>query len=175
MLKYKKAGSRGVTSPRGPWTWVKLGVSLSAVRSAFDDSRLPSPCFVAILDLTRLAPCVRIFGSIAWYPVFLRHEIHRQKTHRFCVLGPFSWAIAHCFGVLWRFTSNMTACTFNRGMTIKIVVFAFMAIFVSYCPQFWGSEVIYKAHNTSTCLSGMTKNSSFLCFRVIFMSYCPLF
>jgi hypothetical protein len=23
-----------------------------------------------------------------------------------------------------------------------------MAIFVSYCPQFWGSGVIYKAHDT---------------------------
>jgi hypothetical protein len=27
----------------------------------------------------------------------------------------------------------------------------------------------------STCLTGMTKNSSFLHFRAIFMSYCPLF
>jgi hypothetical protein len=23
-----------------------------------------------------------------------------------------------------------------------------MAVFVSYCPQFWGSELIYKAHDT---------------------------
>jgi hypothetical protein len=30
----------------------------------------------------------------------------------------------------------------------KLVVFAFMAVFVSYCPQFWGSGVIYKAHET---------------------------
>jgi hypothetical protein len=30
----------------------------------------------------------------------------------------------------------------------KLVIFAFMAVFVSYCPQFWGSEVIYKAHDT---------------------------
>jgi hypothetical protein len=30
----------------------------------------------------------------------------------------------------------------------KLVVFAFMAVFVSYCPQFWGSGVIYKAHDT---------------------------
>jgi hypothetical protein len=30
----------------------------------------------------------------------------------------------------------------------KLVVFAFMAIFVSYCPQFWGAGVIYKAHDT---------------------------
>jgi hypothetical protein len=30
----------------------------------------------------------------------------------------------------------------------KHVVFAFMAVFVSYCPQFSGSGVIYKAHDT---------------------------
>jgi hypothetical protein len=33
-------------------------------------------------------------------------------------------------------------------MTIFFVVFAFMAVVVSYCPQFWGSELIYKAHDT---------------------------
>jgi hypothetical protein len=30
----------------------------------------------------------------------------------------------------------------------KLVVFAFMAVFVSYCPQFWGSGGIYMAHDT---------------------------
>ena len=30
----------------------------------------------------------------------------------------------------------------------KLVIFAFMAIFLSYCPQFWGPVVIYKAHDT---------------------------
>jgi hypothetical protein len=30
----------------------------------------------------------------------------------------------------------------------KLVVFAFMAIFVSYCPQFWGAGVIYQARDT---------------------------
>jgi hypothetical protein len=59
-------------------------VSLSAVRCPFDDSRLPSPCFVAIQDLPRSAPCVRIFGSVVWYPMFLRHEIHR---HLACQVG----------------------------------------------------------------------------------------
>jgi hypothetical protein len=40
----------------------------------------------------------------------------------------------------------------------------FMAVFMSYRPQFWGSRVIYiyKAHDTQYILSGMTKNSSFL-------------
>jgi hypothetical protein len=33
-------------------------------------------------------------------------------------------------------------------MTKKLIIFAFMAVFVSYCPQFWGARVIYKAHAT---------------------------
>jgi hypothetical protein len=36
------------------------------------------------LDFTRTAPCVRIFGSVVWYPVFLRHEIHRYLA---CQVG----------------------------------------------------------------------------------------
>jgi hypothetical protein len=31
-------------------------------------------------------------------------------------------------------------------MTKKLIVFAFMAVFVSYFPQFCGTGVIYKAH-----------------------------
>jgi hypothetical protein len=30
----------------------------------------------------------------------------------------------------------------------KLVVLAFMAIFMSYYPQFWGSELIYRVHDT---------------------------
>jgi hypothetical protein len=30
----------------------------------------------------------------------------------------------------------------------KLILFAFMAVFMSYCPPFWGSGVIYKAHDT---------------------------
>jgi hypothetical protein len=30
----------------------------------------------------------------------------------------------------------------------NLVVFVCMAIFVSYCPQFWSFGVIYKAHDT---------------------------
>jgi hypothetical protein len=29
----------------------------------------------------------------------------------------------------------------------KLVIRVFMAIFVSYCPLFWDSKVIYKAHD----------------------------
>jgi hypothetical protein len=55
----------------------------------------------------------------------------------------------------------------------KIHRFAFMAVFVSYCPPFWDAGVIYMPMALSTYLKGMTKNSSFLSFRAVFMSYCP--
>jgi hypothetical protein len=32
----------------------------------------------------------------------------------------------------------------------KLIVFAFMDVFVSYCPQFLGSGAIYKAHDTQS-------------------------
>jgi hypothetical protein len=30
----------------------------------------------------------------------------------------------------------------------KLIIFAFMAVIVSYCPQFWGFGVIYKVDDT---------------------------
>jgi hypothetical protein len=60
-----------------------------------------------------LLPTVLCFRSDLqgpWYSVHVWEAW--PKTHRFCVLGPFLWAIAHCFGVPWRFTRNMTVCTF---------------------------------------------------------------
>jgi hypothetical protein len=56
----------------------------------------------------------------------------------------------------------------------KLIIFAFMAVFVSYYPLF---GVLGDLHGMTlrTCLSGMTKNSPFLRFRAIFMSYYPLF
>jgi hypothetical protein len=36
----------------------------------------------------------------------------------------------------------------ERNDKKKLVVFVFMALFVSYCLQFWGFGVIYKAHDS---------------------------
>jgi hypothetical protein len=41
----------------------------------------------------------------------------------------------------------------------KLVVFAFMAVFVSYYPQFWGSRVIYMAHDTQYMFEGQIQQS----------------
>ena len=76
------------------------------------------------------------------------------------------------FGVI--FKAHETWYLFDRHDQ-KLIVFAFIAIFVSYFPLFWGSGGFTWPMTLSTCLRGMTKNSPFLRFRVVFMSYCPLF
>jgi hypothetical protein len=44
----------------------------------------------------------------------------------------------------------MTICTCLRGMTKNPSFLCFGSIFMSYCPQFWISAVIYKAHDTQS-------------------------
>jgi hypothetical protein len=55
------------------------------------------------------------------------------KTHRFCIYGH---------------TWPMTLSTYLRGMTKNSPFLHFRFVFMSYCPLFWVSEVIYKAHDT---------------------------
>jgi hypothetical protein len=55
----------------------------------------------------------------------------------------------------------------------KLVAFAFMAIFVSYCPQFRGSEVIYKAHGTEYMFERHDQKLIIFMFLAVFVSYCP--
>jgi hypothetical protein len=43
----------------------------------------------------------------------------------------------------------------------KLVFFALMAVFMSYCPQFWGSGWFTRSMTLSTCLRGMTKTRRF--------------
>jgi hypothetical protein len=66
----------------------------------------------------------------------------------FLHLWQFSWAIAHSFGVLGWFTRLMTLSTCLRGVTNNSSFLCFRAVFMSYCPQFWGSGVIYKIHDS---------------------------
>jgi hypothetical protein len=42
----------------------------------------------------------------------------------------------------------MTLSTCLRGMSKNSSFLHFRAVFMSYCPQFWGSVVIYKVHDT---------------------------
>jgi hypothetical protein len=91
------------------------------------------------------------FGISGWFtrPMTLSTFFRGwPKTRRFCILGPFSWVIAHSFRVPEWFTRSMTLSTCLRGMTKNSSFLHFRAVFMSYCPQFWGSRVIYKVHVT---------------------------
>jgi hypothetical protein len=50
-----------------------------------------------------------------------------------------------------------------------------MAVFVSYCPQFWGSRVIYKAHDTPYMFERHDQKFIVFAFMDVFMSHCPQF
>jgi hypothetical protein len=50
-----------------------------------------------------------------------------------------------------------------------------MAVFVSYCPQFWGSGLIYNVHDTLYMFENHDKKLVVFAFLVVFISYCPPF
>jgi hypothetical protein len=60
-------------------------------------------------------------------------------------------------------------------MTKKSSFLCFRSIFVSYCPQFWISAVIYKAHDTQSMSERHDQKLVVFAFMAIFVSYCPLF
>jgi hypothetical protein len=54
----------------------------------------------------------------------------------------------------------------------KLLVFAFMAVFVRYCPQFCGSGVIYKSHETQYIFERHDQKLVVSHFRAVLMRYC---
>jgi hypothetical protein len=60
-------------------------------------------------------------------------------------------------------------------MMKKLVVFVFMAVLVSYFPQFLGSGVIYKTHDTLYMIERHDKKLIVFAFIAVFMSYCSQF
>jgi hypothetical protein len=95
------------------------------------------------------------------------------KTHRFCIWGPFWWAIAHSFGVPEWFIRSMTLSTCLRGMTKNSSFLCFRAVFVSYCPLFWGSVKIYKAHDTQYILERNGEKTCRFCDHGYFPELLP--
>jgi hypothetical protein len=82
-------------------------------------------------------------------------EAWPKKSSYLC-LWPFSWAIAHSFGVSGWFRRHMTLCTCLRGMTKNSSFLRWWplswAIAHSFGVPGWGSMTL------CTCLRGMTKN-----------------
>ena len=91
------------------------------------------------------------FGVSGRFTTTVRLDIHLRdliKTHPFRALWPFSWAIAHGFGVLERFSTIVRPDTCLRDMTKNSLYSRFMAVFMSYYPQYWVSRAIYNESKT---------------------------
>jgi hypothetical protein len=122
-------------------------------------------CFFVYGPFRELLPIVLGFrGDLQrpWQSVHVSEAW--PKTRRFCVLGPFSWAIAHSFGVPEWFTRSMTLSTYLRGMAKSSSFLRFRPFSWAIAHCFW-VPVIFTRNMTvclSTCLRGMAKNSSFL-------------
>jgi hypothetical protein len=67
----------------------------------------------------------------------------------------------------------MTLSTFFRGVAKNSSFLHFRDVFVSYCPQFWGSEVIYKARDTKYIFERHDQKFVVFAFLALFVSYCP--
>jgi hypothetical protein len=98
-------------------------------------------------------------------------ERHDKKTHHFCILGPFLWAIAHSFGIQGWFTRPITLSTFFRGVTKHFSFLHFKAIFMSYCPLFWGSVEIFKEYDSLYILERNDKKTCHFC---VYGHFCEL-
>jgi hypothetical protein len=110
------------------------------------DQKLSFLCFRAIF----VGYCTLFWGSVDIYKEYDGLYIleRNEKNSSFMRLWPFSWTIAQSFGVSGWFTRSITPSTCLSGMTKNSSFLHFSAIFMSYCPQFWGFGVIYKAHDT---------------------------
>jgi hypothetical protein len=78
-------------------------------------------------------------------------------------LWPFLGAIAHSFGVPVWFTKAMTLSIVLRGMTKNSSFLRIRAVFVSYCPLFWGSGVIYTKYDIPYILERDDKKTHHFC------------
>jgi hypothetical protein len=66
----------------------------------------------------------------------------------------------------------MVIYTFFRGM-IKNSLFLHLWVFSWDCPQFWGSGVIYKVHDTQYIFARYDQKLIVFAFMDVSVSYCP--
>jgi hypothetical protein len=59
-----------------------------------------------------------------------------------------------------------------QGMPKNSLFLRFRAIFMSYCPQIWGSRVIYEVNDTQFMFERHQQELVIFAFMVIFVSYC---
>src|SRR3954464_14091760 len=97
------------------------------------------------------------------------------KNSSFRILWSFSRVIAHSFWVSAGFACLERTLTCLRDMTRNSPFSRFMAVFMSYCPQFWGYRAIYNDFKTRYMFESYAEKLVFFVFMAIFMSYCPRF
>jgi hypothetical protein len=68
----------------------------------------------------------------------------------------------------------MTLSTWLRGMTKNSSFLCFRAIFVSYCPLFWGSVEIYKEYDSLYILERNDKKTCHFCVYGHFRELLPV-
>jgi hypothetical protein len=69
----------------------------------------------------------------------------------------------------------MTLSTCLRGTTKNSPFLCFRAVFVSYCPLFWGSVDIYKEYDSVYILERNDKKLIIFAFMAVFVIYCAQF
>src|SRR3954466_6046127 len=98
-------------------------------------------CFMAVF----MSYCPLFRGSRAIYsdlPTRYMLERYDQKLVVFVFCGRFHELLPHSLGVLGRFTVTFRPDTCWTDMTRNPSFSRFMAVFMSYCPYFYGSRAI---------------------------------
>jgi hypothetical protein len=106
---------------------------------------------------------VHSFGFPGWFsrPMTLSTCLTGMtKTRRFCVYGHFYELLPLFWGYGGIYMAHDTQYMFERHDQ-KHIIFAFMAIFVSYAHSFGVPGCFTRSMTLSTCLRGMTKNLLF--------------
>jgi hypothetical protein len=85
-----------------------------------------------------------------------------KKTCCFCVYGHFRELLPTVLGYRVIYKAHDTQYMFERHDQ-KLIIFTFVAVFMSYYPQFWGSGLIYSVHDTQYMFKRHEKKAHRFC------------
>ena len=123
----------------------------------------------------------RFLGSSWICMVWQTHYMFGRYDHKlfvftfYCRLWPFSWAIAHSFGVLDGFACLVITLTCLRDMIRNLSFSRFMVVFMSYCPQIWGSRQICMPRTNTYMFERYDKKPVVFSFDGCFHELLPAF
>jgi hypothetical protein len=90
-----------------------------------------------------------------WHSVYVWEAW--QKNHCFCIYGCFNKLLPTVLGFRADLQGPWHLVHFFRSITKNSSFLCFRAIFMSHCPQFWGSGLTYKVHDTRYMFEGRDK------------------